>query len=186
MGVVCGAVSEGINSFLELHVALIRQLARKVARPPLHADDVAQEVMAALLRWNQQGAFEPDKLQNPEAYLRVVVRNAVAREARRARAESPARQADTGEPFDDAAAGAAPSYQPTFADQALEARALLERLKASLAPRDSLAFALLVEDGLSLDQVASSLGTTRNNVYQMQHRIRSRARELLDAERERV
>ncbi len=180
-------VSEGINGFLELHAALIRRLARKVARPPVHSDDVAQEVMAALLRWYQQGAFEPEKLQNPEAYLRVVVRNAVAREARRVRAESPTRRGDAGEQSEDIAGFAAPpAYQATFADQALEARALFERLKASLAPRDSLVFALLVEDGLSLDQVAATLGTTMNNVYQIQHRIRSRARELLDAERERA
>jgi len=174
-------VSESINSFLELHVALIRRLAQKSARPPIHSDDVAQEVVTALLRWHQQGAFEPDKLENPEAYLRVVIRNAAAREARRVRAESPAR----GELVDDwGSAGAPPDYQATFADQALEARTLLERLKASLAPRDALAFALLVEDGMSVEQVALSLGTTSNNVYQIRHRIRSRARELLDAARD--
>lgn len=185
--VVFGTVSEGINSFLELHVALIRRLAQRVARPPLNSDDIAQDVLAALLRWHRQGAFQPEKIENPEAYLRVVIRNAAAREARRARTEAPTQQADTGELVDALLGAAAPPHcESTYADQAIEARALLERLKASLPARDAVAFALLVEDGLTVEQVATSLGTTPNNVYQMRHRIRSRAREMLDAVRESV
>lgn len=179
-------VEQSINSFIELHAALIQRLARKATRPPLLSDDVAQEVMAALLRWHRNGAFAPEKVENPEAYLRVVIRNAVSRAARRARVESPAQPREPKELEGDLSAGSSPPpYQSTFADQALEARALLDRLKASLAPRDALAFALLVEDEMTVDQVAASLGTTPNNIYQIRHRIRCRARELLDASRER-
>lgn len=172
-----------INQFLEVHSALIRRLARQTARPPLNGEDVAQDVMVALLRWHEQGSFDPKRVENVEAYLRVVVRNAASRVSRRAYSEMPGRAAS---PTEELEPPGPPAYEPTFAHEALEARALLDRLKASLAPRDALAFALLVEDGLDLHQVAAALGTSVNNVYQMRHRIRTRARELLDRSRNQV
>jgi RNA polymerase sigma factor (sigma-70 family) len=168
-------VGQSVNLFLEMHAALVLRLARKLARPPLSAEDVAQEAASSLLRWHRQGAFEPEKVENVEAYLRVVVRNVASREARRVRELSPALDRNVG-----GLSPEQPAYQAAFGEEELEARALLERLKASLRPRDALVFALLVEDGLTMDEVAETLGTTMNNVYQIRHRIRSRARELLD------
>jgi DNA-directed RNA polymerase specialized sigma24 family protein len=70
-----------------------------------------------------------------------------------------------------------PSPEQLTAD-ALTARRTLNALKQKLRPRDAVAFALLVEDGLSIEETAAALGATTNNVYQMRHRILAAAREL--------
>ncbi|HET9955276.1 MAG TPA: sigma-70 family RNA polymerase sigma factor, partial [Polyangiaceae bacterium] len=169
----------GMNTFLEAHAALIVRLARRVARPPTHPEDIAQEAIASLLRWHREKGFDPEKIGNAEAYLRVVVRNTAAQAARRFRGEVPA--PDRGSHATQADETRPPDYSIRFADEALHARALLEQLKQRLRPREAVVLALLIEDEMSPDQVAQSLGMTMNNLYQIRHRIRAAARELLDA-----
>jgi RNA polymerase sigma factor (sigma-70 family) len=146
------------------------------------AEDVAQEVIVALLRLAKDGTIDPERIENVEAYLRFVVRRALASaHKRRALLETLAEDGDLGSIAEDAARlDSDPNPSPEERTRrALDARRLLEALKASLRPRDALAFALLVEDGLDPAEVAQRLQTSINNVYQMRHRILVAARQLL-------
>ena len=173
-----------VRRFLDDHAALILRLARGVVRDQGEAvapDDVAQEVIVALLKMHAAGTFDPARIENPEAYLRVVVRNAASRARRRRSAERVGRERDLGETAD-----ANEDFSPEsiaspedVARRALDARRTLEALKLELRPRDALVLALLVEEGLTIDEVAERLGTTLNNVYQMRHRILTAAREIV-------
>ena len=114
------------------------------------------------------------RIENVEAYLRVVVRNAAHRaRAKGKRGGELARDgeieaaADRSEVLD----ADRPLNPEEMTQRANDARKRLDAVKARLRPRDAVAFALLVEDGLSIEEVAKSLGTTANNVYQMRHRI---------------
>ena len=170
--------------FVETHAALILRLARGVARPPLHAEDVAQEVVAALLHWNREGRLEPEHLENAEAYLRVVARNVASLLARKQRSEVlGGERAPAGWAEGSAAAGMDPPVLGSASSEdRIVAREQLERLKANLRPRDALVLSLLVEDGLSMERVATALAITMNNLHQITHRIRAAALELLDAD----
>src|SRR5262245_48219962 len=77
-----------MHDFLATHTALIVRLAcHFVGRShgSLDPGDVAHEVVVSLLRMHAQGSFDPRRLEHPEAYLRVVVRRAALRAARRDR-----------------------------------------------------------------------------------------------------
>lgn len=161
-----------MRAFLELHAPLIWRLARGAVRVPSDAGDVAQQVMASLLEQHAQGRFDPTRIENAEGYLRVVVRNAVRAAGARA-------TRDRGAGDEALADVAATSPTPEEATrEALDARRFLERLKERLRPRDALAFAMLIEDGLDIDDIATAMGTTANNVYQMRHRILAASRAL--------
>lgn len=161
-----------MRSFLQLHAAFIARLARFEARPPADPNDVAQEVVASLLKQHAAAKFDPAKLENPEAYLRVVVRNS----ARAARARAAREHAEGDDRLDEVPASGRTPEDVTR--DAIDTRKLLERVKERLRPRDAVAFALLVEDGLDIEDVAKAMGTTTNNVYQMRHRILAVAREV--------
>ena len=154
-----------MRSFLEVHAPLIWRLALGNVRVASDAHDVAQDVMASLLKQHAEGRLDPASIENPEAFLRVVVRNA----ARTAGTRASRVRSDGDEQLHEV-----PTSQPTPEEatrDALDARQLIERLKGRLRPRDALAFGLLVEDGLGIEDVAKAMGTTTNNVYQMRHRI---------------
>jgi RNA polymerase sigma factor (sigma-70 family) len=174
-----------MRAFLAAHATLILRLARSVVRPngePIEAEDVAQEVVATLLRLHAGGTFDPARVENPEAYLRVVVRRAARRAAgRRALVERVGEGDDVaGIAREAGALDAEPAPSPEeIAKRSHDARRMLAAIKATLRPRDAVAFALLIEDGLDIHEVATRLGTTANNVYQMRHRILTAARELL-------
>lgn len=163
-----------MRSFVDLHAPLILRLARAGARDRDEAFEVAQEVVVTLLAAHAKGRLDPSTIETPEAYLRVVVRNALVqgRKGRGGRFEA-----------DDAILDELPSptTNPEEATRsAIDARRWIEMLKARLRPRDAVAFALLVEDGLDIDSVATALGTTANSVYQMRHRILAAAKTLQD------
>src|SRR5262249_29222434 len=139
----------------------------------------------ALLRMYAAGTFDPARVENPEAYLRVAVRHAVHR-ARRRRAIVE-RLADDGDVSEATADGARLDAEPAPDPhapprRAHDARLTLDALRRQLRPRDALVLGLLVEDGLDIEEVAAKLGTTLNNVYQMRHRILTAAREILGKE----
>jgi RNA polymerase sigma factor (sigma-70 family) len=161
-----------MRAFLELHAPLIWRLARSQVRVAADASDVAQAVMTSLLEQHAQGRIDPKRIENAEAYLRVVVRNAV-------RSAGARNTRDRGAGDDALADIAAPTPSPEEATrEAVDERRFVQRLKERLRPRDALAFALLIEDGLDIDEVATALGTTANNVYQMRHRILAASRAL--------
>lgn len=165
-----------MHELLRVHAALLLRLARAATRGvEADAKDVAQEVAATLLRMHREGRIDPETLAVPEAYLRVAVRHAAARRTRR--------REDVGRDPDDvlAALDAADSL-PTPEEVTAEAhdrRRWLQDLKAQLRPRDAVAFALLVEDGLTIEETARALGSTTNNVHQMRHRILGVAKAML-------
>jgi RNA polymerase sigma factor (sigma-70 family) len=184
----CERSVAGVRAFLDAHAALILQLARGMVREQGEAagpEDVAQEVTVALLKMHAAGTFDPARVENPEAYLRVVVRNAAHRSRRRRSVvERVGHDGDTGEMAEEGerlAPESVPSPEDTTR-RALDARHTLEALKRELRPRDALVLALLVEEGLGIEEVAERLGTTLNNVYQMRHRILTAARGILGKE----
>lgn len=170
--------------FVETHAALILRLARGVARPPLHPEDVAQEVVSALLHWHREGRFEPQRLENAEAYLRVVARNTASQLARKQRLETVGIESMPAARSEGEAATKMdpPPLTSEYSEDRLVAREQLDRLKASLRPRDALVVSLLVEDGLSMEAVAQALAITMNNLHQITHRIRVAALDLLDSD----
>jgi len=177
-----------MRAFLDDYAAMILGLARSVVRArneSIEPEDVAQEVIATLLQLHRAGRFDPARIEHVEAYLRTVVRHAASRaRTRRKLVESLVADGDLSQVAEEAARLDAEST-PTpeeITKRAHDARHLLETLKARLRPRDALAFSLLVEDGLGIDEVARALGTTANNVYQMRHRIVTAAREILAKE----
>jgi RNA polymerase sigma factor (sigma-70 family) len=179
-----------MRAFLELHAALILRLARGVVRDRgdrVEPEDVAQEVVATLLQLHRGGTFDPARVENIEAYMRVVVRRAAHRaRTRRGMLERLAADGDLtgiaeGEGRVDVEAAPTPE---DAAERAIDRRRILEAVKARLRPRDALAFALLVEEGLAIEEVARRLGTTANNVYQMRHRILAAARQVEEEARE--
>ena len=168
-----------MDAFIEAHAALILRLARSFAKTgdPVDPHDVAQDVLVALLHVERAGSFKPARLQSIEGYLRVVVRNAMHRaRARGARSGRPGLERDVAECTELAAAMPSPE---DVTEGALDARRRLEAIKERLRPRDAMVFAMLVEDGMSLEEVTRALKTTPNNVYQIRHRILNVARELL-------
>src|SRR5262249_44445379 len=152
-----GRFGGAVDAFLEAHAALILRLARSFAKAgnPIDANDVAQEVLVSLLHADRSGSFDPARLTSVEGYLRVVVRNAVQRGgARGARSGRPGLERDVA---DAELATAAPSPEEVT-EHALDARRKLEALKGLLRPRDAIACAMLVEDGMSIEEVARALG----------------------------
>jgi RNA polymerase sigma factor (sigma-70 family) len=149
----------------------LRLARRCVARAdPMEPEDVAHEAIVALLASADRGGVKPSQIENPEAYLFTVVRHAADR-VRRKRREQLVR--DVENEHDSAPALAidpAPGPEVVAAD-ADNVRKTLESIKARLRPRDAVAFALLVEDGCDIDEVARAMGVTANHVYQMRHRI---------------
>ncbi|HEY2511275.1 MAG TPA: sigma-70 family RNA polymerase sigma factor [Polyangiaceae bacterium] len=176
-----------MRAFLETYAAFILRLARGVvgeARGALTAEDLAHEVIVDLLRMHDAGTFDPARVENPEGYLRVVVRNAGHRARRRTtRGEALGRADDAAAPGEDGGppldSERAPSPEE-LTRRTLDARRTLERLKRALRPRDALVLALLVEERLDIEEIAVRIGTTRNNIYQIRHRILEAAREVLD------
>ena len=161
-----------MRAFLQMHAPLIWRLARSSVRVPSDAGDIAQEVMASLLKQHALGRFDPNTIENAESYLRVVVRNAVRAAGARATRDHGAGE----EPLANIPAMAKTPEEATR--EAIDERRFLERLKERLRPRDALAFAMLIEDGLDIDAIATAMGTTTNNVYQMRHRILAASRAL--------
>jgi RNA polymerase sigma factor (sigma-70 family) len=175
-----------MRAFLDAHAAVILRLARGVVRErgdTVEPEDVAQEVIARLIHLNRSGTFDPAVIENPEAYLRVAVRHAAHRaRTRRSALERVASEGDASSLADELhRLDEEPAPTPEEATaQALDRRRAIEALKARLRPRDAAAFALLIEEGLDIAEVAARLGTSANNVYQMRHRILAAARELAD------
>ncbi|MFI5301957.1 MAG: RNA polymerase sigma factor [Polyangiales bacterium] len=172
-----------MRPFLERYGALILRLARGQCRGGLgpEANDVAHDTVLALLDLHRRGSFDPAAIANMEAYLRVVVRNVASRaRMKAARAGTTGREDDVSALADDLTTidESAPTPEALTAD-AHDRRQHLEAVKASLSPRDALAFAILVEEGLDIPTTAERLGTNANNVYQMRHRILRAAEELL-------
>jgi len=176
-----------MRAFLDAYAPLIRRLAHSAVRREtgVEPDDVAQEIVLCLLQLHERGRFDPDSVHHPEAYLRVVVRHAAYRaKMRRQGLERLTADGDLTA-VDEGMASLDDAPVPTPEDhamQAVDARRRLDGLKAQLRPRDAVAFALLVEDGLDIQEVAVAMGTTVNNVYQMRHRILAVARDILGKE----
>lgn len=145
---------------------IIREAARRSDRA--EADDVANETCARLLHLHARGRFDPGTLEDGDRYLRVVVKNLV-RERRRA-ARPTCELA-----FDE------PDTAPNI-DDVIDARRGVRALHATLRPRDASALALMAR-GDDVDEIAHSLAITRNNVYQITHRIRSAAQSITGSSR---
>jgi RNA polymerase sigma factor (sigma-70 family) len=169
-----------VHVFLSAHGALIHRLACELVRRGdgrHYALDVEQEVLTALLLLSRKGRFRPERVEHPAAYLRAVVRRTARRAlvcaTRESLAPAPEEVKADSERFP------TPEAATLRADTA---RRTLQDLKSELRPRDAMVFALLIEEGLDIGEVADRLGCTRNNVYQIRHRILAAAKRLLPQE----
>lgn len=163
--------------FVAEQAGRIDRLARAVSRGGAldEARDVAQEVALSLLRVAHRGHLDPARIEHVEAYLRVAVRNGTRR-ARARRREELLHDGDVDALAEARAAGEHASEHG--AAIGLDRRRTAARLHARLRPRDAQAFALMIHEGLAIDEVARTLGTTTNHVHQMRHRILGEARKL--------
>lgn len=169
-----------IGRFLEEHAPRIRRLANAMLRGRRHgvdAVDIAHDVMVTLMQLSARGTFDPARLESVEAYLRAVVRNAARRACSRRRSlEQVLDDGDVSRLADESAGALAPEDS---SGEAIDDRRWLTALATRLRPRDLVAFRLLVAEGRAIEDVARTLGTTTNNVYQMRHRILTTAKLLM-------
>jgi RNA polymerase sigma factor (sigma-70 family) len=178
-----------MRDFLRTHRELIMRVAGTLVRGQggrIETADLAHDVIVHLLVKHEEGAFDPLSVVNAEAYLRVVMRNALRRrrhqERRCVRVSEDGDMETMGEGASRAGVQQLTRLDRAAPDRALDVRRTFEMLVRTLRPRDARALELLVKRGMPIDEVAATLATSVNNIYQMRHRILCAARALDDAD----
>jgi hypothetical protein len=184
-----------VKAFVSEHGALLLKHARAHIRSSGEKTapaDVARELELML---QQLGAANQDleaSIVSPDAFVRSIVLPAARRAKRRQTLiEQIAAGDDLSTISDDLAALDAdlPVVKSGVSSDATEASTVIDALKAKLAPRDALVFALLIEDDSDIDGVARILSMAMSDVEEARARILATAREAgiegEDARRER-
>lgn len=140
------------EALVERHEATVLRITRAVLRDEHLAFDAGQEALLRL--WKRMAAGGAEELREPAAWLRRAALSSALDLARRRDARGGERSAaDAAEPLDRAAAPAA--------DAALaELRAELEACVQALPEGQRTVFRLKHEGGLSLSEVAATLGVS--------------------------
>jgi RNA polymerase sigma-70 factor (ECF subfamily) len=151
-----------IARVFEDHHALVFRTAYRVTGNPADAEDVLQSVFLRLLRRR-----EPDALENQKNYLCRAAVNASLDLIRQRRDDRAVELTDVPSGAHDPDAG--------------ELRAALRRALGRLSPRSAEIFTLRFFEGLSNQEIARLLGTSRVLVAVIVHRARQQLqRDLRD------
>jgi hypothetical protein len=172
----------GVERLIEDHRALLLKHARRHVRAAallLTPEDVARELELTVLQLGKEGRIREDTAA--DLLFRAIVRHAAGRVKRR---RTLIDQIAAGDDLlavsrELAAVDAdlpAPPEPPSR--EANAAHATLGRLKGAVGARDALVLALLIEDELAPDEIASTLALTEADVDLARERILVTAAEL--------
>jgi DNA-directed RNA polymerase specialized sigma24 family protein len=177
--------SAAVRDFLAEHKELVLKHARAHVRKAgelIAPEDVAREMELEVAQLAQVRGLDPKSIASPDALLRAMVKHAAGRAKRRRKlVEQIAAGDDLQAVSEDLAALDADLVEAAAGqgDRARGAREALEKLKALLAPRDALVFALLFEDDMSAAEVGQALSMLEDAVEAARGRIMElTAREL--------
>jgi DNA-directed RNA polymerase specialized sigma24 family protein len=154
-----------VLAFVTEHRPLILKHARAFVRAnaeKIAGEDVAREVELVLAQLAEQRGTKAEQIESPDSYLRAIVLHAARRAKRRhTLIQQIAAGDDLGAVTDDLKAldSDLPDPPAPPSADAKAARALLDKVKGELTPKDRLFFALLFEDDGTVDDVARALGT---------------------------
>lgn len=145
-----------VTGLIETHGQQLRRFLLSRVRNAADVPDIVQEVYLRMMR-----VPNVESVRSPEAYLFTVAQHVVQQHTLKASAVPPS--ADLARMLSDR------SSDTSFADPALEVHAdqCLERLQGGLdrlSPKVRATFLLSRRDGLSFDEIAARLGTTRHMV----------------------
>ncbi len=145
-----------VAGLVESHGQQLRRYLLSRVRNAADVPDIVQEVFLRMMR-----VPNVESVRSPEAYLFTVAQHVVQQHTLKASAAPPS--ADLARMLSDRNAGGA------HADPALEVHAdqCLERLQGgldALSPKVRATFLLSRRDGLTFDEIAERLGTTRHMV----------------------
>ena len=175
---------QDLQDFVSEHGALVLKHARSHVRThgeKIAAEDVAREMELILRQLAEKKGVTASSIASPDGYLRAIVLHAARRAKRR---HTLIQQIAAGDDLqaisDDLGALDSDLPEPPAAPgtDALAARALLDDLKAKLAPRDALAFSLLIEDESSVEEAAGILATHASEIAGARERILRAAEEM--------
>jgi DNA-directed RNA polymerase specialized sigma24 family protein len=170
-----------VHSFVEMHRPLILRHARALVREhpeKFAAEDVAREIELELGQLAKHHALTEASITSPDRYLRIVAKHALGRAKRR---RALIEQLAAGDDLDALSKDIAeldsdlPPLPATPSPEGAKARATLEELKDALPPADALIVALLLEDDMTLDDVAASLAMPLEEVAFARERILHKA-----------
>lgn len=162
-----------VAGLVESHGAQLRRYLLSRVRNAADVPDIVQEVYLRMMR-----VPNVESVRSPEAYLFTVAQHVVQQHTLRASATPPS--ADLARVLKEREPGGC-------ADPALEVHAeqCLERLQGGLdrlAPKVRATFLLSRRDGLSFDEIAQRLGTTRHMVKKYLMKALSQLRHGLEEE----
>jgi RNA polymerase sigma-70 factor (ECF subfamily) len=145
-----------LAGLIESHGQQLRRYLLARVRNAADVPDIVQEVYLRMMR-----VPNAESVRSPEAYLFTVAQHVVQQHTLKASAVTPS--ADLARLLSER------STDTSFADPALEVHAdqCLERLQSGLdrlSPKVRATFLLSRRDGLSIDEIAERLGTTRHMV----------------------
>jgi RNA polymerase sigma-70 factor (ECF subfamily) len=170
---------ESWERFLELFGAFLYECVRVMRVPEEHASEVVQEVFLTLLRGLDRCRYDPRRGRFRD-WLRTVLRNqwrAIRRrEFRRSGRERTG--IDLGQLEEPAAPHEAAFWEQDYCRHLIERALALVRKEVS--EKIWAAFERSAIQGLPIQEVARSLGTTVNAVWMARFRVRKQLRDLLE------
>jgi RNA polymerase sigma factor (sigma-70 family) len=163
-----------VSALVRTHGERLRRFLVARVRNVADVADIVQEVYLRLLR-----VPNADSIRFPEAYLFTVAQHVVQQHALRQSAHPPT--LDLAELLDPPPA--APGSDPALEADASQCLEELQGALDQLAPKPRAAFLLHRRDGLSLDEIATQLGTSRPMVKKYLMKALLRLREGLEKDR---
>jgi DNA-directed RNA polymerase specialized sigma24 family protein len=173
-----------VQEFLTENRALVLKHARahaKASGEKVPAEDIARELELVLLQLHKTKGLQAKDIPSPDGYLRSIVLHAAHRAKRR---RTLIEQISAGDDLqaigEDLTALDAdlPDLPKPITSEAAQAHETLEKLKAKLSARDALICALLLEDGLSQQDVARTVSVPISDLVAARERILRAAGEL--------
>lgn len=171
------ATLASVQRFMSAHRDLVAKHARAHVRAnaeKIPAEDVAREMEIELAQLARDRGLDPEAVTAPDALIRSIVKHAAGRARRRRKLiEQISAGDDLQAVSEDLAAldSDLPDANVAVTEEAHAARAKLDQVKASLAPRDALIFAVLFEDDSAAEDVAVALSMPASEIDKARVRL---------------
>lgn len=170
------------DSFADRFRQPVVSFARGMGLKPADAEDVAQETLLAFAEAYRRGQYDPAKGRLSRFLFGIAYRQSL--KARRISGGAVAKDVTVANPGTGFWSEVPDEQTATGIWDTEWERSLLDRCmqqaRLEFEPQTFRAFELVVRDGKSPDEAATSLGLTVKSVYNAKHRILKRVRELRD------
>jgi RNA polymerase sigma-70 factor (ECF subfamily) len=177
-----GADDVAWREFHDRYHRLIRGVARRNGLQPVDADDLTQEVLAAVHRGIAEFRYDPQKGRF-RGFLKTIALRAIWRRRRRPFHQQPAGLPAVDEPFADEPTAAAEQERIWEAEwRQHHIRLAMATLAHETPPLQLRAFELLVIDAQSTAAVAAKTDLAVDQLYRIKSRLLARLRELIAAQ----